>query len=171
MQAAFKVFRATSADVRAITELTQRSPAAAHWTEEQYSAAIQAADEPFDRVMLVAREVSDQETSPVLGFVVARHLPPEWELENIVVSPASQRQGIGRRLLRSLLERALETTSEAIFLEVRASNRAAQSLYESVGFCQTGRRRLYYSNPSEDAILYRLTLGDSGLREGTTHRG
>jgi len=171
MKAAFEVFRATSADVRAITELTQKSPAAAHWTEEQYSAAIQAADELFARVMLVAREVSDQETSPVLGFVVARHLPPEWELENIVVSPASQRQGIGRRLLRSLLSRALETASEAIFLEVRASNRAARSLYESVGFSQTGRRTFYYSNPSEDAILYRLTVSDSGLREGTTPRG
>ena len=166
MKAAYEVLGASSADVRAITELTQKSPATAHWTEEQYSAAVQAADGPFDRVVLVAREVSDQETRPVLGFVVARHLPPEWELENIVVSPASQRRGIGGRLLRSLLARALETTSEAIFLEVRASNRAARSLYESVGFCRTGLRRFYYSNPSEDAILYRLNLGDSGLRQG-----
>ena len=171
MKAAFEVLRATSADVPAITELTHKSPAAAHWTEGQYAAAIQAGDGPFDRVVLVAREVSDQKTSPVLGFVVARHLSPEWELENIVVSAASQRQGIGRRLLRSLLERAMETRSEAIFLEVRASNTAARSLYESLGFCQTGLRRFYYSDPSEDAILYRLTVGDSVLREGISPRG
>lgn len=171
MKAACEVRRATSADVPAITELTHKSSTAAHWTEGQYAAAIQPADGPFDRLVLVAREVSDQETSPVLGFVVARHLRPEWELENIVVSPASQRQGIGRRLLRSLLARAIETASEAIFLEVRASNEAARSLYQSAGFCQTGLRRFYYSNPSEDAILYRLTLADSGLREGRSARG
>lgn len=171
MKATFEVLRATSADVPAITELTHKSPAAAHWTQGQYAAAIQAADGPFDRVVLVAREVSYQQTSPVLGFVVARHLSPEWELENIVVSAVSQRQGIGRCLLRSLLERAIETSSEAIFLEVRASNRAARSLYESAGFCQTGLRRFYYSNPPEDAILYRLTLGGSGLRDSISARG
>ena len=65
----------------------------------------------------------------------------------------------------------METRSEAIFLEVRASNTAARSLYESLGFCQTGLRRFYYSDPSEDAILYRLTVGDSVLREGISPRG
>ena len=90
---------------------------------------------------------------------MARHLAPEWELENIVVAPAARRTGLGKRLLNALLSQARETNSAAVFLEVRESNTAARSLYEKTGFQLTGRRKAYYTNPQEDAVLYRLTLG------------
>ncbi len=95
----------------------------------------------------------------ILGFLVARHLAPEWELENLVVAPAARRQGLGQRLVHALLAMAAETNSQSVFLEVRESNAAARSLYEKTNFAQTGRRKAYYKDPAEDALLYRFSLG------------
>jgi ribosomal-protein-alanine N-acetyltransferase len=53
---------------------------------------------------------------------------------------------------------AKRTNSTSVFLEVRESNTAARTLYERAGFEQSGRRESYYTNPPEDAILYRFTL-------------
>jgi ribosomal-protein-alanine N-acetyltransferase len=92
------------------------------------------------------------------GFLVARYLPPEWELENIVVAPAVRRMGIGRQLMDALVVQGRQTNGTAIFLEVRESNTAARGLYERLGFMETGRRKAYYANPSEDAVLYSKTL-------------
>jgi ribosomal-protein-alanine N-acetyltransferase len=93
-----------------------------------------------------------------LGFLVARHIAPQWELENIVVASAARRKGVGKRLLDTLLAHAMSTNSDTVFLEVRESNTTARSLYESRGFHETGRRKSYYTNPQEDAVLYCLTL-------------
>ena len=79
-------------------------------------------------------------------------------MENIVVSPAARRTGIGKRLLDALLQAARETNNAAVFLEVRESNHEARAFYEHVGFKLDGRRKSYYFNPSEDAILYRLAV-------------
>jgi ribosomal-protein-alanine N-acetyltransferase len=56
-------------------------------------------------------------------------------------------------LLHAYLERCLEKSCDTFYLEVRASNSAAISLYEKVGFRPYGRRKRYYSHPTEDAIL------------------
>ncbi|PYX49433.1 MAG: ribosomal-protein-alanine N-acetyltransferase [Acidobacteria bacterium] len=143
--------RATLADIPSMMHLDRHSPAAAHWTQEQYRQAFQ--HEGPDRLLLVA-----ESSSGILGFLVALHLAPEWELENIVVAPTSRREGIGKRLLNTLLAAANETNSSAVFLEVRDSNAAAQTFYEEAGFNHTGRRKSYYTDPAEDAVLYRLTL-------------
>ena len=92
----------------------------------------------------------------MLGFLVALHVAPEWELENIVVDPSARRRGVGKQLMDALLSAAHQTNCEAVFLEVRESNAAARTLYEKAGFEQTGRRKSYYNNPEEDAIMYRL---------------
>lgn len=102
--------------------------------------------------------MAEATATKILGFLVAQHIAPDWELENMVVTPELQRAGIGHRLLVALIETAKQTSSEAVFLEVRESNVAARGLYENCGFRQTGRRKSYYSNPLEDAILYRLDL-------------
>jgi ribosomal-protein-alanine acetyltransferase len=143
--------------------LERHSASAGHWTEKQYHAVF-GSENPA-RLLLVAEAVrpaashrKSHKPSGILGFLIAQHLPPEWELENLVVAADSRRQGIGKRLLSTLLAAARKTSSTAVFLEVRDSNQAARTLYEKSGFEQTGRRHGYYASPSEDAILYRNTL-------------
>jgi [ribosomal protein S18]-alanine N-acetyltransferase len=142
--------------------LERQCATAAHWTEPQYHEAFQR--ERMERLVLVADASEPVASDPgagggVLGFLVARHLAPEWELENIVVAPSARRQGLGNRLLNALLAAARETLSASVFLEVRESNPSARTLYEKAGFEQTGRRKSYYASPVEDAILYRRALG------------
>ena len=66
--------------------------------------------------------------------------------------------GIGKQLMNTLLVQARQTNSDAILLEVRESNAAARRLYEELGFRETGRRKAYYTNPREDAVLYSKIL-------------
>jgi [ribosomal protein S18]-alanine N-acetyltransferase len=151
--------RGVASDTPFLLNLERQSDFAAHWTEQEYLRMFQYERDGAARLVLIAESLpkgaSLEEKSHILGFVVARHLTPEWELENIVVDPMARRKGIGRRLLDALLAEARETNSDGIFLEVRESNTAARALYQRVGFERIGQRRSYYSNPSEDAVLYR----------------
>jgi [ribosomal protein S18]-alanine N-acetyltransferase len=146
---------ATLADIPAMLELDRLSPTAAHWTERQYGDALQSAEGNTQRLIIIAESDPDKVIS---AFLIAHHISPEWELENIVVAQSARRQGLATQLLDALLTRARDTNSESIFLEVRESNTAARTLYERSGFQQTGGRKAYYANPLEDAILYRLHL-------------
>jgi len=158
-----RVRPATRDDIPYILRLEQQSPNAAHWTEQQYRQAFER--EGPERLVLVAEaplesvpETNDDPRSVRMGFLVARHLAPEWELENIVVAESDRRKGTGKRLLDSLLAAARETNSEALLLEVRESNAAAVAFYEKAGFERAGRRKSYYVNPMEDAVLYRYRV-------------
>jgi ribosomal-protein-alanine N-acetyltransferase len=154
---------AIPADIPFMMELERTCPAAAHWTERQYRQAVQPDGNDPERLVLVAEasppaaagEENRDSGSSIVGFLVARHLASEWELENIVVGPAVRQRGLGRRFLDALLSAARKTDRESVFLEVRESNMAARKLYEKGGFQQTGRRKCYYTDPPEDAILYR----------------
>jgi len=141
-------------DIPSIVSLERACPTAAHWSEEQYQDLFSSVESVSPRLCLIAKSAS----ATVVGFLIARHIAPEWELENLVVSPAARRKSIGIELLLALLSQARQTNSEAVFLEVRESNSAARQLYEKAGFLQTGRRKSYYANPLEDAIVYRLIL-------------
>jgi len=150
---------ATPADIPHMMSLERQSATAGHWTEELYRKSFQP--ESAARLLLVAEgtDVRPANKAPsILGFLIAHHLAPEWELENLVVAPTARRKGMGKRLLNALLHAARETRS-SVFLEVRESNMAARVLYESAGFKQTGRRPAYYTKPAEDAILYHWTVG------------
>jgi [ribosomal protein S18]-alanine N-acetyltransferase len=151
---------ATVADIPSMMSLERQSATAGHWTEQQYRAAFSPVG--AGRLVLVVEDslASDPKTCSdrVLGFLVARHIAPEWELENIVVDLSVRRTGIGKQLLNVLLEKARATNSAVVFLEVRESNAAARTLYEHTGFEPAGRRRDYYTNPLEDAVLYRRIL-------------
>jgi ribosomal-protein-alanine N-acetyltransferase len=132
-------------------KMEQACPTAAHWTEAQYRLAIDSAGDAPRRLTLVAAELS---SSGILGFLVAHDMCSEWELENIVVAAAARRKGLGRELLAALLDRARPMNGRKVFLEVRESNVAARNLYRKIGFHESGRRKLYYAEPPEDAILY-----------------
>lgn len=136
--------------------LERQSPTAAHWSRQQYEGLVATASGQSERIALVVKEES--ETPEVLAFVVARRVDAEWELENIVVAESAHRQGVATRLLSQFVAHAREQQGSGIFLEVRESNQSARALYRKAGFTETGLRKSYYSNPSEDAILCRLSL-------------
>jgi ribosomal-protein-alanine N-acetyltransferase len=155
---------AIAADIPFMMGLERQCPTAAHWTEQQYQKLFQSEGTP-ERFVLVMEE-ADQAVPRALnalggvvaGFLVARHLAPEWELENVVVAVTARRQGIARQLLDQLLAQARNTRSDSVFLEVRESNSAARALYEKAGFQQTSLRKDYYTHPSDNAILYRRRM-------------
>jgi len=144
-----KIRPATTADIPAIMALEKHAATASHWSEEQYQAAVSPAGPA--RMALV---VEEQET--VKGFLVARAVDREWEIENIAVAGAARRRGLGTRLLGEFLDIVSAQNAEAVFLEVRESNLAARQLYEKWAFVESGRRPGYYREPEEDAILYRF---------------
>ena len=136
-------------DVPAILAIAQQAPGAAHWTAGQYSKLVDSG------VVLVAEEAAE-EAGQLCGFVCAKGVAGEWEIENVVVASAFLRRGIANELVRELIQRAGNEAAPAILLEVRESNLPARRLYEKHGFREVGRRRMYYSDPAEDAILYAL---------------
>ena len=101
----------------------------------------------------------------VVGFLVARVIPPQAELESIAVSAAEQRRGIGRRLLEAMVEELRAARVREALLEVRASNQRALNFYSSLGWKETGRRPRYYADPEEDAVLMSLAFGQVDGRE------
>jgi ribosomal-protein-alanine N-acetyltransferase len=147
-----------------MTAMERSCASAAHWTPGQYLDALDSSG--VERLVLVAEapvhsasnEAARSDAGGLQGFLVARHVAAEWELENIVVAPSARRNGLGQRLLGALLAAARETNSSSVFLEVRESNAPARNLYEKAGFEQTGRRKSYYADPAENAILYRFSL-------------
>lgn len=164
---------ATAADIPALLDLERQCPDAAHWSPQQYDDLFRAREDGSRRLVLVLDESAEGSTREpisqlesassravlrVLGFLIANQIGAEWELENIVIDPASRRKGLATRLLTALLDRARETNSESVFLEVRESNQAARAFYVRLGFEESGRRKRYYAHPQEDAVLYRLLL-------------
>lgn len=92
----------------------------------------------------------------IVGMVVAWLLVDEVHIATIATHPDFRRQGIGGRLLAHTLRRAMEEGARSSFLEVRESNRVAQEMYRRFGFEATGRKRRYYRDNDEDAILMSL---------------
>jgi ribosomal-protein-alanine acetyltransferase len=127
-----------------------RTATAANWSEQQYTATFCDAKH---HVCLVV-----EDSAQVLGFVVARMLEQEWEIENIAVAGSARRRGLGTRLMGELMELARAAGAQQLFLEVRESNHAARALYEKWAFEEAGRRKSYYKNPQEDALVYRFSF-------------
>jgi ribosomal-protein-alanine N-acetyltransferase len=147
---------AISTDLPDMMALDKRAATAAHWSVEQYEALFGASSP--DRMALIIQEETQQSQLQLQGFVIARAVGVEWEIENIAIAGRARRRGLGTRLLGDLLDLARAERAEAVFLEVRESNRAARFLYEKWSFVESGRRKKYYQEPEEDAILYRLGL-------------
>lgn len=94
----------------------------------------------------------------VVGFVNARFLLGEGSINNIAVTARERRRHVGDSLMKALLSRASSTGILTLTLEVRASNKGAISFYRSYGFTEVGRRKSFYEQPLEDALLMTLTL-------------
>ena len=100
-----------------------------------------------------ARYVVARDGERIAAYAGLWLMVDEAHITTFAVHPDARRQRIGERLLQRLFEIAHEMNAEWLTLEVRASNLAAQKLYEKYGFRRAGVRRRYYSDNNEDALI------------------
>ena len=99
------------------------------------------------------------------GYLLCTRYDQVWHLNNIAVDPARRCRGLGSQMVVRLLEVLGERAP--LTLEVRPSNRAALAVYAHFGFRSVGRRRRYYPDNAEDAlIMWRNEPGKGGLTRG-----
>jgi ribosomal-protein-alanine N-acetyltransferase len=89
----------------------------------------------------------------ILGYVGMWQLVDEAHICNIAVAPAARGRGVGELLLLRVIQAGGERGMATATLEVRVSNHVAQNLYVKFGFEVVGRRRRYYSDNGEDALI------------------
>lgn len=105
----------------------------------------------------VRARVAFNAAGSILGYCVVIAAADEREVANICVDSAVRGRGVAGQLLDDALREADRDCASAAYLEVRVSNSPAIRLYESRGFSTVGRRRGYYQNPDEDALVLRRT--------------
>ena len=99
-----------------------------------------------------------EEDGEVLGYCGFLYVLDEAEIPNVCVKASVRKQGIGKQMMTVLIEEAAKLGMAVLYLEVRESNRAARSLYESLGFVEIGIRKNFYEQPVENAVLMSKTL-------------
>ena len=90
------------------------------------------------------------------GVIVAAD---EAQILNIATHPDFRKRGLGRAIVKTIINYSKGCGAEFITLEVRENNNAAIALYKLFGFCEVGRLKQYYKNPCEDALILKLELG------------
>jgi len=88
-----------------------------------------------------------------IGYAGMWQVLDEGHITNIAVHPEYRRTGVGNALLEALVSEARRRGIKALTLEVRDTNYAAQALYKKHGFIPEGRRKAYYADNNEDAII------------------
>ena len=135
-------------DAQAIQGLLRESPEAAQWSPTAFLRGLAEGNCAW-----VAEEGGE-----VIGMVAARAAAGEAEILNLAVLPRHRRRGLARSLVECAIARARAAGAASVFLEVRETNSAARALYATLGFVAAGRRRDYYRDPVEDAIVLSLPL-------------
>lgn len=115
------------------------------WTEEQLSA--QRKDGQHEFIAAVG------EDEVPLGYIGMMYVLDEGYISNVAVDKNYRRRGIADALIAALMGRARALNLAFVTLEVRAGNEAAIRLYEKHGFAPVGKRKNYYEQPREDALL------------------
>jgi ribosomal-protein-alanine N-acetyltransferase len=95
----------------------------------------------------------------IIGYLVCSRYADVFHLMNVAVDPDLRRLGVAARMVERMLDEA--GRDERYTLEVRVSNHAAIAMYEKLGFRRAGRRRRYYSDNGEDAMI--MWLGEPGF--------
>jgi ribosomal-protein-alanine N-acetyltransferase len=99
-------------------------------------------------------------------MLVAWLFVDEVHIATIATHPDYRRQGIAKKLLAYTLQSAMREGAQSSFLEVRESNSSAQDMYRKFGYVEVGRRKRYYRDNDEDAILMNLeTINVGRLNE------
>ncbi len=144
-----KVRRMEARDLGRVMEIEHQSYTMP-WTESTFRGLLRRADAD----LFVAETVDGE----VAGYAVSWAVLDQGELGNVAVAPEWRHRGIAHRLLDAVILRAAERRVKELFLEVRVSNSTARQLYLAYGFRDVGRRRNYYMEPVEDALVMRKDL-------------
>lgn len=145
-------------DLPAVMEIDRLS-FALPWPERSFRFELTGND--ASRLLVAEMLLGDQER--IVGYLGYWLLVDEMHISTLAVLPEMRGRGISERLLEAGLEQAWIQGAEMSTLEVRPSNKAAIALYRKYGFELVGRRRAYYQDNNEDALLMTLT-GLSGWR-------
>ena len=137
-------------DVAAVTEL-EEATFTMPWSDATFRGLLRRKDVDA----LVAVDDGDR----LAGYAIAWGVYDQGELANLCVTPEQLGSGLGRRLLEEVLARLETRGIRQVFLEVRESNARARRFYERHGFREVGRRRRYYVEPDEDALVLYRALG------------
>jgi [ribosomal protein S18]-alanine N-acetyltransferase len=149
----WRVRLASFSELPEIVAAMARWPGAPHWTADAWSKFLVEL-EGVSAAALLLHDGAGRLSGCAAGTV----LEDTAELENLVIAPEHRHRGMGGQLLQAWLEWAAGRGAGHALLEVRASNLAALALYRRWGFKEQGRRRGYYTQPTEDAVLMRLSL-------------
>jgi ribosomal-protein-alanine N-acetyltransferase len=147
-----RIRNASAPDLPRIMALIKNAAGAAQWGPAALESLFMEENEA--RLVLVAEDAEGE----LAGFLVGRESAGDWEIENLAVSSTARRRGFGSRLLDEFMHHARGRNARDVFLEVRESNVAALALYEKSGFCQAGRRKQYYQDPCEDALILKFSF-------------
>lgn len=139
------------AEIMEIEKVSNGAP----WSQKSFENELHAPQSRF-RVGLVA--------GAVVAYAGIWCVVDEAHITTIAVRPDMRGQGVGRRMMLDLMQQARSAGMSCMTLEVRAGNRAAIALYESLGFASTAVRKGYYPDNKEDALvmwLYELSPNES----------
>jgi ribosomal-protein-alanine N-acetyltransferase len=142
-----------SKDVLAVTILSESSDFSS-WKKSDYTDVLAR----VETMAFVATVKQSDANERLTGFLLARLITLHVEILNVAVVEEFRKNGIGKALVCAAVSSAIEGKAESIWLEVRESNLAAKLLYESCGFAVVGRRKKYYLNPTEDALVMTMSL-------------
>ena len=119
------------------------------WSEASLQETLQ-----YDYNNALVREAGDA----VTGYAVYSVIADTAELLRIAVDPEHRGQGIASSIMEEMLGKLDDSSADRIMLEVRSKNEGAIALYEKFGFKNIAKRKNYYSNPVDDALIYELMM-------------
>ena len=138
----------TEEDITGVMEIEKRS-FISPWTRGMFA---QTLNSP------VASSFVMLEGAEIAGYIIFYGAGLEMHIMNIAVDPDRRRQGIALDMMHWVIGAARTMSVEECFLEVRETNFPAQRLYEKLGFKPIGKRKGYYAETNEDAIVMVLSV-------------
>jgi ribosomal-protein-alanine N-acetyltransferase len=153
---AWQLRRATIDDVPAIMQLETSTFTTDAWSEKSMRSEV-AGEYGY---YLVAFEPEHPERIDAYAGLLAPRGAIEGDIQTIAVAPTARRNGLGRTLMLALIGEARKRGAREVFLEVRADNPGAQTLYRQLGFEEIGVRPRYYQPDGVDALVMRLVVPD-----------
>jgi ribosomal-protein-alanine N-acetyltransferase len=149
------VVRLETGDLAAVRAL-ERACFSYHWSEEQFKLGLERG--AFHVLGVKVR-------GELVAYLAFSMVAGEMEILNLGVHPSHRRRGHADNLVRALLHLCRKRGIETGYLDVKPSNEPAIALYEKHGFSCYGRRKNYYPDTGESALLYRFDFGGAEAAE------